>query len=83
MVKIRSRSRKEEFEFIVGTKTPGFSPGSSVLSVTTCEIIILFWTRVEISKDQTIADFAEYISPGKVRSYELLGAMNDFAEPSS
>jgi putrescine aminotransferase len=30
---------------------------------------------INIEKAQAIADFAEYVSPGKVRSYELLGAM--------
>jgi acetylornithine/succinyldiaminopimelate/putrescine aminotransferase len=30
---------------------------------------------LSIPKQQSIDDFAEYISPGKVRSYELLGAM--------
>jgi acetylornithine/succinyldiaminopimelate/putrescine aminotransferase len=28
-----------------------------------------------VSKEQSIKDFAEYISPGKLRSYEMLGAM--------
>ena len=29
------------------------------------------WTKM--AKDQVVADFAEYISPGKVRSYDLMG----------
>ena len=29
----------------------------------------------EVPKQQSIEDFAEYISPGKVKSYEMLGAM--------